>query len=175
MQLSRPGIRFIPYEPCVGSRAATGRLSAFHVERDPFAEQPYTGDARPRPGSRTPPVVRGPGPRPRCRRGHAAAVAGSARIAVLVADPVAPTNPYCWRQWRTEVSEPEHRDRRSERRRRGYPEPPLPIAVSGDPRPLSGPAPRHLGIGRAVLVDVADAGLCSHVDIRICPVFARNA
>jgi hypothetical protein len=40
---------------------------------------------------------------------------------------------------------------------------------------LCGSAPCHLGIGRAVLVDVADAGLGLHVDIRIRRVLARDA
>jgi hypothetical protein len=40
---------------------------------------------------------------------------------------------------------------------------------------LSGSAPCHLGIRRAVLVDVAAAGLGFHVDIRVHRVFARYA
>ena len=36
-------------------------------------------------------------------------------------------------------------------------------------------APVHLGIGRAVLVNVSDAGLGSHVDVRVRRAFARDS
>ena len=40
---------------------------------------------------------------------------------------------------------------------------------------LARPASRYLGIGRAILVNVAAVGLRFHVNVRIRRVFARNA